>query len=76
MGRKSDDISNLEKWIIFISNVLISLFSLGLMGYLKSKFSGQTWYISVLFTIIIGILAAGSGIIVAVLLEFLLNIKI
>jgi hypothetical protein len=53
MKRKPDDVTNLEKWLIFLGDILITLFSLGLMGFLKSRFSGQNWISSILFTIII-----------------------
>ncbi len=45
MKRKPEEITDLEKWLIFVGDVLLTLFSLGFMGYLKSKFSGQNWFI-------------------------------
>jgi len=67
--------SNLDQHGIFYIDIGITCFTLILMGALKSKFSSQHFLISILFTVIVGIIAAGSGYLVAYLLATGLHIK-
>jgi len=64
---------SLNPHAIFFIDIGITTFTLIGMGYLKSRYSAQHW-ISVMMTIVVGIIAAGSGYLVAFLLAKLLHI--
>ena len=46
------------------------------MGFLRSKFSDQKWYISIAFTVLVGVIASGTGFLTAFLLDILFHINI
>ncbi len=69
------NVNKLDQNGIFYIDVGITLFTLIVMGGIKSKFSSQHFLVSVLFTIVVGIIAAGSGYLVAWLLAVTLGIR-
>jgi VIT1/CCC1 family predicted Fe2+/Mn2+ transporter len=51
--------------ICFVGDALITFIALITMGFLRARFSDQKWYIAVAFTVIVGVVSAGSGYLVA-----------
>lgn len=55
--------------VFFGVDAVITVIALLVMGYVKSRYSDQRWWLSMIVTLIVGIIAAGSGYITALILE-------
>jgi VIT1/CCC1 family predicted Fe2+/Mn2+ transporter len=65
----------LDQHGIFYIDIGITTLTLIFMGFVKSRYSSQNWIVSVVFTLIIGFIAAGSGYLLAFALVKILHIN-
>lgn len=61
--------------LMFFIDCGITIIALIAMGFLKSRYGTEGWFVAIITTLIVGVVAAGSGFLVALGLDKLLGFK-